>query len=316
MSVALALLLGTVLVACAAPTVFDRLLWSRIEPQVTLAAWLVLVLAATASLVAAMLLMLLPQHGAARQVVQLVHHCFIALRHGEIPLEEFSGLLGIGFVALAAFRFGKATIRYLRRRRCLHRSHVELFQILTGRRPRRRSTIWLDLPDLMAYSVAGRPGLVVASRGLSAGLAGADLAAVLAHERAHLRGHHHLLVGLAEAVAAAVPWLPLMRRSPVLVRILVELCADRVAARTHGASSVRTALLRMSTFGAPRHALGMGGDCTEVRLNALTTFRPSRGAFTRSLGNGIAGFVAVCVPALSGAALLTFAALAACPVSA
>lgn len=59
----------------------------------------------------------------------------------------------------------------------------------------------------MAYSLAGGAPhpVIVASRGLADRLSAPDLAAVLDHERAHLHGRHHLLVGLARAAGGASP---------------------------------------------------------------------------------------------------------------
>jgi hypothetical protein len=100
-------------------------------------------------------------------------------------------------------------VRFAQHQRALHRRHLDLLRILAHDSNERYPTLWLDLPDPVAYSVAGHPSLVVASNGLRARLSGEAVAAVLAHEKAHLRGRHHLLVGLAEAVARALPWLPL-----------------------------------------------------------------------------------------------------------
>lgn len=65
---------------------------------------------------------------------------------------------------------------------------------------------------------------------LVAGAAGA-FAAVVDHERSHLRGRHHWLVGFAHAVAAALPFVPLS--------------ADAAAGRRRGPATVRAALTRM-----------------------------------------------------------------------
>lgn len=56
-----------------------------------------------------------------------------------------------------------------------------------------------------------------------------QLRAVLAHERAHLRGRHHLLVTLAGALSAAFPRVPAFRVAGEQVARLAELSADDAA---------------------------------------------------------------------------------------
>ncbi len=58
----------------------------------------------------------------------------------------------------------------------------------------------------------------------------AQLAAVLAHERAHQAGRHHLLLSLAAVPAAAFPRVPAFRMARDEVARLSELAADDAAA--------------------------------------------------------------------------------------
>lgn len=315
MTVVLVLALGALLVAWFAPRLLDRMLHRGVEPQVMVVTWFALVASTSLSLIASIVLVLLPGHGPAHRVVSLVHHCWQALQAGSVPrLEESAGLLGVVLAVAAAVRCVVGAVRFAQHQRALHRRHLDLLRILAHGKNERYPTLWLDLPDPVAYSVAGRPSLVVASHGLRAHLPGDAVCAVLAHEEAHLRGRHHLLVGLAEAVAGALPWLPLMRSSPEFVRTAVELCADSVAVRHHGRQAVRSALLGMAAGGAPLFALGMGGRCTELRLTVLDSDRHQHGRMTRTVRSGIAGATAVALPAVVSAALLALVTLTSCPV--
>jgi beta-lactamase regulating signal transducer with metallopeptidase domain len=74
---------------------------------------------------------------------------------------------------------------------------------------------------------------------------------VLAHERAHLTGRHHLLVAVAQALRATLPFVPLFRRAPSAVRDLVELAADLAAVHACGPAAVRNALLTVTRHGTP-----------------------------------------------------------------
>nr|WP_248782549.1 M48 family metalloprotease [Lentzea albidocapillata] len=90
---------------------------------------------------------------------------------------------------------------------------------LAGRRePGAHPTVWLDHDRPLAFSLPGKPGLVVATEGLRRHLTPEEVDAVLDHERAHLNGRHHLLVAAADAVAAALPILPLFKRAASSIR--------------------------------------------------------------------------------------------------
>ena len=78
-----------------------------------------------------------------------------------------------------------------------------------------------------------------------------QLTAVLAHERAHLAGRHHLLLAVTRSLAAVAPAVPLFARGTSAVARLAEMRADDVAARRAGGNQGRrtllTALLAMAT---------------------------------------------------------------------
>src|SRR2546430_14723723 len=69
----------------------------------------------------------------------------------------------------------------------------------------RLGSILLDHDEAAAWCLPGAGGQVVLTTAAVHALDEAQLAAVLAHERAHQRGRHHLLVALAGSLAAAFP---------------------------------------------------------------------------------------------------------------
>ena len=87
----------------------------------------------------------------------------------------------------------------------------------------------LEHPAPVAFCIPGARPLLVLSSGMVAELDEAQLAAVVAHERAHLREHHHLLLLPFVAWEAALPVLPAAARAHAAVRDLVEMRADDVA---------------------------------------------------------------------------------------
>lgn len=308
MTIALILIFGALLVAWIAPRLLEYRLHTGANPQTLLVTWIALVGGTLLSLTTAVSLVLLPDHGPARQAMTLVHHSWAELSHGSVPrIHEVAELLSLVLVVIAVLRCSGGVLRHAQQRRTLHRKHLDLVRILTGGGATPGSTLWLDLPHPMAYSVAGRPALIVASEGLRRQLPRDAVAAVLEHERAHIRGRHHLIVAIAEALAVTLPRLPLMRRSPSLVRALVELSADSIAARSHSPEAVRAALLGMSGGPTPAHALGMGPDGIALRLAAMSSGRSEHRRLRRALHSGLAGAVAVLLPAFASATLLAAA---------
>lgn len=97
-----------------------------------------------------------------------------------------------------------------------------------------------------ACAIPGRDAAVVVSTGLRELLTPAQLRAVVAHERAHLRWRHYFAVRLAElnrvCMPSARPGKELLRATT----LLVELIADDDAARRAGAVHLANALVRVS----------------------------------------------------------------------
>ncbi len=86
-------------------------------------------------------------------------------------------------------------------------------------------------PDLDAYALPGWPGRIVVSGGLLDLLEPRRRAALIAHERAHLAGRHHLFTITAWMAAAACPLLIPVARA---VEFTVERWADEEAAAATG----------------------------------------------------------------------------------
>ncbi|WP_030159875.1 M56 family metallopeptidase [Streptomyces sp. NRRL S-244] len=84
-------------------------------------------------------------------------------------------------------------------------------------------------PD--AYALPGRPGRIVITSGMLRALSAEEREVLLAHERAHLKGRHHLLVGMAELAAHCHPGLRAVREP---LRYALERCADEYAAQAVG----------------------------------------------------------------------------------
>lgn len=132
----------------------------------------------------------------------------------------------------------------LRRSRARHR---ELVDVLARRRDGVH-VVALDVP--VAYCVPGmaRSRIVVSEEAISR-LAAPELAAVLAHERCHLRWRHDLVLEAFTVLHRAFPRFVASATARAEVELLIEVLADRAAVRELGQRPVLTALLRLAEGG-------------------------------------------------------------------
>jgi Zn-dependent protease with chaperone function len=128
----------------------------------------------------------------------------------------------------------------------------------------------VDGPEIEVFAVSARRGRIVASRALLAALPADERRAMLAHETAHLRHHHHGY-RLVAALAAAVN--PLLRPLVDAVEFASERWADETAARVVGDRAVvARALARLGLHGAQARPATPWADAA---LHAAAT-EPSR----------------------------------------
>jgi Zn-dependent protease with chaperone function len=141
---------------------------------------------------------------------------------------------------------------------------------LVGHRDPSLGAVLVDHPQPAAYCVAGRHPTVVLTTGTVAALDPGQLTAVLAHERAHLAGHHHRLLAMARIGRQVLPFLPLMRDADAQVARLVEMHADDAAQRASGPRPLATALVVLATAASPASAaLAAGATDTVHRIHRL-----------------------------------------------
>lgn len=246
----------------------------RVDPTILLVGWSLLSVGLVASTLAMIGLLALPmdQHEASG-LFQLVGGCWTAVTTGTVPGWQQT-VAGISLIMAATIvvRLSKAMLRRARSVR-RHAPHVEQLRLLASSSSA-GEPLWVADHRAMAMSISGRPGLIIASDGLRAQLPPEAVVATLEHERAHLRGHHHALVTIAETLAAALPWCPLLRAAPAATRDLVELAADAHAARRCGPEAVQVALRRMTGQQVLPFGLAMASRLTELRISRLEASDP------------------------------------------
>ncbi|WP_245394631.1 hypothetical protein [Amycolatopsis keratiniphila] len=123
------------------------------------------------------------------------------------------------------------------------------------------------------------------------------------------------MITWVDALAKALPFLPLFRQAPLAVRKLVELAADVAAVREHGTETVRTALLSVAGHCTPDGTLAMGGSDVELRLAVLATGSAPAGPVKRTLSCVLAAATMTTLPMIIGAGVLLSVAVAACPLT-
>jgi Zn-dependent protease with chaperone function len=152
------------------------------------------------------------------------------------------------------------------RLRALRRRHRELVDVLsTGASPLGARVLpAADAP--MAWCLPGvRRSRIVLTEAAVERLHDDELAAVLAHERAHLRARHDLVLEAFTVLHHAFPRVLSSRRALDEVRLLVEVLADRAARHRVGARPLVSALSRLVGEGLPEAALGLGSGAGTLR---------------------------------------------------
>ncbi len=151
--------------------------------------------------------------------------------------------------------------------RSARRRHRDLLDVLSADDAGVR-VLEHDAP--VAYCVPGLQGArVVVSAAAKRLLAEDELAAVLAHERAHLRARHDLVLEAFTVLHQAFPRLVSSGAALQEVRFLVEVLADRVALRRVGARPLARALVALADAPAPAAALAAAGTGLVDRLALL-----------------------------------------------
>ena len=258
-----------VLLLTAGVPALARASWTGRAPQLAIFAWLALAGSAVASVVLSGLALTVPTAQVSGGLGALLRACDDALR-ARYAHPGGAVLAGAG-VVLAAVLAGRvvwcatAALAVNARTSRRHRRGLQL----TGHADARLGAVVVDHLEPAAYCLpgAGRP-VVVTTAALHA-LDETQLAAVLAHERAHQAGRHHLLVTLGAVPAAAFPWVPAFRTVRDEVARLAELAADDAAATRSPRLAVAEALLTLGAPPAGAAVLGAGGSSAAARVRRL-----------------------------------------------
>lgn len=272
---ALAFTILAVLLTGPVPAMLARARWPLRAPRAAMVLWQAVALAAVLSAFSA--------------GIAIATRLLVPGRDGR-PTASIVGAAGrlgwplwaayIGVFALTVLVGGRLMVAVVRvaianrKRRAHHRMVVDLVGVgheaaLSEPCTRTRDLRVLDVPQPLAYCLPGVRSRVVVSEGTLSTLADAEVAAILTHERAHLRARHDLVLEAFTAVHAAFPRLVRSANALGAVQLLVELLADDAAVRAAGRAPLARALVACASGRAPSGALAASGPSTVLRVRRL-----------------------------------------------
>lgn len=297
--------LTLVFLAITLNSVASRLLygaaWTRRAPGLAVLMWQ----AITASVLTAALLagaaLMVPSLPASASVTAFLKACTSAVREqygspaGQ-AVGVFGGLVAGGILLRTLYCIGIA-LSMIRAGRVSQLQHLSL----TARPHPRWPISVVEHTTAVAYCIPGRNPRIIFTSAAIARLDDDQTAAVIAHERAHLRGRHDVVLALFDGLARAFPGLASMKLAGRDVPKLLEMRADDVALLRNGRLALASALVGLSEASVPMGTVAATSSAM-VRLRRMADAPPP---LRRSGG--------VCVAAVSIAVLLAPLAIVAEP---
>jgi hypothetical protein len=258
---------AVVLVACClTAAALGRARWTGRSPRVAIVCWQAVGLAFGLSAIGVPL-------AAGLDPYQLPTAAAVArfatdAARGDLPAPARVAAVGTGLAIAAALLITTAaclgSVTRLRRR------HRRLLDLVGRADPSVPGALVLDHPVTAAYCLPGARPRVVVSAGTLSLLDRAELAAVLAHERAHAVERHDLVMLPFAALCRALPRVRGFRDAHDHVALLIEMRADDRARRRHTDARLAAALRRFEAAAAvtPPGALG-ASDGLRARMERL-----------------------------------------------
>jgi len=292
MTIAAALLLYVVVVLLGGSTLLHRLTADGAAPRMAIAAWLTAVVTVLGCAIVALALLLVEAAGHWHNSDELLMSCLE--RVGAILLGHAGWPARVVATTAVAIALGSCVAIFVRVARSVSRMRAHTFAHADAVRLVGKShgddVIIMDAPEPAAYCVAGRPPAIVVTTAALAALDQRQLAAVVAHERAHLDGRHAYMIAAMRGLAAALPGIGLFTDAAARVCTLLEMCADDAAARQHGHQPLLAGLLALTGAHAPAHGLAAASSDVLARAERLT--HPRKGFAQVRTRVGLSGAVA------------------------
>jgi Zn-dependent protease with chaperone function len=187
-----------------------------------------------------------------------------------LPPIGFDHALALLLAAALAVRLVGVLAVVSTRTLLARRRHRDLLDLLGTPWPAVPGARVLDHPVPVAYCLPGLRSRLVVSAGVLDTLDPHAVRAVLAHEQAHLRERHDLVVLPFVAWGATAPFVRGMVCAQVAVAALIEMRADDVAAARTCAAEL-TGALRSMGGAAPAAALSSFTTAMDHRLDRISS---------------------------------------------
>lgn len=312
-----AVLLGwAALLAFGAPRALLRGTWTSRAPHLGIVAWQASSVSVLASLVLAGLALAAPVAPFSTDLAAALRACLMTFERGyATPGGVGAAMIGIVLAGAVLARSAYCMTGGLAASARERARHGDALSLIASSCEHPGAVV-LDHATPAAYCLPGRRSRVVVTSAALAALDRPQLAAVLAHEQAHLAGRHHLVTGAAVALERAFPRVPVFAHARAEVARLVEMVADDAAAARHGRLPVATAMVTVAAGGAPTAALAAGGPSALERVRRLLA--PARPLAPPALLASFAlAFALLVVPALAASApALSATEMPPCPMAA
>jgi Zn-dependent protease with chaperone function len=275
MTTAAYLLIYAVLMTWCAPMVLSRLTGRGVSPRLGVAAWLTAIVGVLLAWAGALTLIV----AAAVRGISDSSALVLCLEFfGVSERTATPGRLSVVILMTAGLLASAVAVAKVRRSvlgfQSSSREHAHAARLIGV--PTDKTDVFVVTADRpAAYCVVGRPNAIVVTTAAVAALDETQLAAVLAHENAHIAGRHHHLLMVLRALASSLPRLPLFTRGASAVAELLEMCADDSAARVHGSHPLVAGMI-MLAGPVPHLAGGLAVAATAVVARATRLLHPAQ----------------------------------------
>lgn len=273
MIIALTLFTYAAVLSLAATPAMSRLRILDRAPNLGILAWQTLVVSTLLSVVLGGLSLLIPSAPVSSGIADFLEACAMLIRQRyATPAGALLGGTGLALALGVSVRTGLHLIKAARNANRHRRAHRHTLALVGRHGP--AGTTLLDYAAPTAYCLPGKRGHVVLTTGALEALDAEQLRAVLAHEHAHLRGRHHMVLNFADAIANAFPHSRTFRTAHTEIARLVELAADDAAVVNTGRFTLAEALLTLNGDQRPTATLAAGGSTAALRVRRLIDAHP------------------------------------------
>jgi Zn-dependent protease with chaperone function len=202
------------------------------HPALCLRLWLATFIVAATSIALALGLFI---------ALALRHHVIHTPGHDNLGpfIDQLLGWLSIAAVGILAFRMGVAVQDA---RAAVSAMNGEFQTVLSSARIERLGALEFAVVESEVPLIGARSSRVIVTTAILTLLSEGQLAAVLEHERSHIRRKHARILAIANIAEAIAPALSAGKGFASAARVTAELIADDDAARVYGAAATADAI--------------------------------------------------------------------------